>query len=77
MKITKKEIEKVKKIAHKNFNKAIGIGDGLPYFIFNDVRIVNPWMDETGRFDLTDAEAIKTYGLENVLNFIVDVLKEV
>ena len=77
MKITKKEIEKVKKIAYENFNKAIGIGDGLPYFIFNDVRIVNPWIDESGRFDLSDEKAIKTYGLENVINFIIDVLKGV
>lgn len=70
-------MKKAKKIAYENFSKAIGIGDGFPYFIFNDVRIVNPWIDETGRFDLSDEKAIKTYGLENVLNFIIDVLKEV
>ena len=77
MKFTKNEIEKAKEIAERNLFESAEIGDeGMAYFMFNEVRIVNPWVDETGRFDLTDAEAVKTYGLENVMNFIIDVLKE-
>ena len=36
--------------------------------------VTNPFLDETGRFDLTIDEAIKTYGLENVKKFCQQVL---
>jgi len=76
MKITTKEIAKVKAIAEKNFIDSSEIGDeGMVSFEFNGMCIINPWMDESGRFDLTDEEAIKTYGLENVLNFIINTLR--
>lgn len=36
--------------------------------------VTNPFLDETGRFDLTIDEAIETYGLENVKKFCKQVL---
>lgn len=38
----------------------------------SDVTICNPWTDRTGRFDLDDTQAIETYGVDNVLKFIMD-----
>ena len=43
----------------------------------NGQWITNPFLDETGRFDLTIDEAIKTYGLDNVKNFCEQVLAQV
>lgn len=34
------------------------------------ITILNPWYDPTGRFELSDAEAVATYGKENVDSFI-------
>ena len=76
-KISAKEIAKVKEIAEKNFFDSSEIGDeGLVSFEFNGMNIVNPWIDDSGRFNLTDEQAIELYGLENILNFILNVLKE-
>ena len=43
-------------------------------FEFNDMSITNPFLDPTGRFELSLAEAIKTYGLDNVKQFCKAVL---
>lgn len=40
----------------------------------NGQGITNPFLDESGRFDLTIDEAIATYGLDNVKNFCEQVL---
>lgn len=37
--------------------------------------IINPWLDDTGRFFLTDEEAIETYGADNV-NAYIESVKE-
>ncbi len=74
MKITAKEIAKVKLIAYRNFIDSIEDAIG---FEFNGQHIINPWMDSSGRFELTDEKAIEYYGLENVLNFILNTLKGV
>ena len=42
----------------------------------NGQWITNPFLDETGRFDLTIDEAIGTYGLDNVKNFCEQVLAQ-
>lgn len=74
--ITNEMIAKAKEIAERNFIESSEIGDeGMAQFVFNGISIIDPWMDETGRFSLTDAEAVKLYGLENVINFIFDILK--
>lgn len=38
--------------------------------------IVNPWYDPSGRYYLTDEEAVAEYGFENILKFISDAEKE-
>lgn len=76
MKITKRDIEKVKQIAEKNFILSSEVGnDGMVSFEFNGMNIIDPWISECGRFELSDEKAIETYGLENVLNFIMNVLR--
>lgn len=76
MKITKRDIEKVKQIAEKNFILSSEVGDDdMVSFEFNGMNIIDPWISECGRFELSDEKAIETYGLENVLNFIMNVLR--
>ena len=76
MKITAEQIKKVKAIAEKNFIDSSEVGDeGMISFEFNGMNIINPWYDDSGRFELSDEEAIKLYGLENVLNFIINTLR--
>ena len=76
MKITKRDIDKVKEIAEKNFTDSCEIGDeGMVSFEFHGMNIIDPWMSECGRFELSDEKAIETYGLENVLNFIMNTLR--
>lgn len=75
--ISAQEIKRVKEIAKNNFYESSEIGDeGMTNFVFNGMRIINPWISECGRFELTDKEAIETYGLENVMNFIITILEE-
>ena len=71
-------IENVKKIAEKQFaylsehgqypEKYIGF-----FYAKSGQTILNPWMDPTGRFELSTKEAVDTYGLLNVLNFINEI----
>lgn len=76
MKITKRDIDKVKAIAEKNFILSSEVGDDdMVSFEFNGMNIIDPWISECGRFELSDEKAIETYGLENVLNFIMNVLR--
>ena len=76
MKITKREIDKVKEIAKKNYIDSSEVGsEGMISFEFHGMNIINPWMSECGRFELSDKGAIETYGLENVLNFIMNTLR--
>ena len=35
-----------------------------------DIYVVNPWMDSSGRFYLESEMAIERYGLENIIDFI-------
>ena len=79
-KLSASDIRKAKKIAHENFyfisegNSGVDSSE-LPHFDFNGICIVDPWMDETGRFEYSDEEAIETYGLANVINFILQIIK--
>lgn len=41
-------------------------------FEYLDRNISNPWVDESARFPLDTPTACKTYGEENVLQFIID-----
>ena len=42
-------------------------------FEYQDMNITNPWIDESARFELTDAKAVETYGEENIGKFILSV----
>lgn len=75
--LSTEEITKAKEIAENNFYESSEIGDeGMISFEFNGINVINPWVSECGCFDFTDEEAIEYYGLENVLNFIINILKE-
>ena len=56
----------MKKFAQKQFEEETNEVS----FEHEGMCIVNPWMDPTGRFELTTMEAIREYGLKNVLKFI-------
>lgn len=62
-------LDKVKEIADRQFREGEGVG-----FVFNGQLIINPWMDESGRFELTNKEAIERYGEENMMMFIEDII---
>ena len=34
-----------------------------------DVAVSNPWIDQSGRFPLTDEEAVREWGLDVVVDF--------
>lgn len=76
MMITSEQIAKVKEFAQEQFFESENGDENMIHFMFCAIKIVNPWIDDTGRFDFTDEEAVKHYGLENVMNFILNVLKE-
>lgn len=63
-----KTLEIAKKVAEENFNN--GNYDTEIGFEFNGMWIINPWIDESGRFELNDEEAINTYGKDNIEEFI-------
>ena len=68
-------IDHVKEMAYENLDMQSCGEEDLVGFEFNGVHIVNPWVDETGRFDLSDEEAVKLYGLYNVLQFICNIIE--
>lgn len=62
-------LNKAKKIAEQNFIECNGDTD--IGFYFEGKWIINPWMDPTGRFELSFESAKETYGVENIRNFIL------
>lgn len=66
-----KDWDKAKKLALRQF----GMDEGVVCFDCDGVCIVDPWIDETGRFELSDEEAIERYGLETIEQFVTDLLK--
>lgn len=71
MTVDKTILDQVKAIAEKQFENQdsyYNIG-----FEFNGQFIVNPWMDESGRFELTTEEAIAKYGA-NAIHFFEDII---
>lgn len=59
-KYTEKQMEQIRTIAFIQMKEGI--------YLINvpdttgDIDILTPWMDETGRFELTDEEAVKHWG---------------
>ena len=41
-------------------------------FDYDGVEISNPWLDESGRFPLDCSQACDTYGIDNVMQFVID-----
>lgn len=66
-------IEKIKAFAEENFCK-----DEKDQIYAEDAEfaVTNPWMDHTGRFELTDEEAVREWGLEVVVEFCIKAWKE-
>ena len=67
----------IKKFAEKQWDKANyeGDTDNAVGFEYKGQFIINPWIDPTGRFHLTTAGAIDTYGLKNFATFCGRVAK--
>lgn len=68
----KEKLEKIKEFAYENWNK-----EEKDQFFVDDEEfaLVNPWMDHSGRFDLTDEEAVAEWGLDEVLEFCIGALE--
>lgn len=45
----------------------------VPFIDFGETEIVCPWIDKTGRFDLSDTDAVETYGLANIMKFVDEI----
>lgn len=62
----------IKNFAEENFNK-----DEHEQFFVEDPEfaVTNPWMDHTGRFELTDEEAVKEWGLELIVDFCIGAIE--
>lgn len=65
--MTQEYIANAKELAEKQYSEANELGsfDDCIGFPHNGQYIVNPWMDSSGRFELTTEEAISIYGTEN------------
>lgn len=50
-------------------------GASLICFEYGGIAITNPWVDETGRFELDNKQAIRRYGVESYVSFIKEVIK--
>ena len=63
----KKKLDIIKKYAFENFS----IENENEQFTmeFDDMAVSCPWMDLSGRFELNDEEAVKTYGLTFIMDF--------
>lgn len=65
-------LEKVKAFAEKNFSLPEAKQVSVETDEFN---VTNPWIDQSGRFPLTDEQAVREWGLETVIAFY-EVAKE-
>lgn len=78
--ISSQELMLARKLAEEQWLKAGEDGQSPDmisfYYEHEGIEIINPWVDSTGRFDLSDDEAIEMYGYENVMNFIERAAKE-
>lgn len=50
-------------------------GVSLISFDCDGIAITNPWLDCTGRYELSNKEAIRDYGVESYVSFIKEVIK--
>lgn len=59
-------LDAIREFAYLNCNVS---ESPLVSFEHNGMAITNPWIDESARFPLSDAQAVETYGLENIIDF--------
>ena len=50
-------------------------GVSLISFDCGGIAITNPWLDDTGRFELDNKQAISQYGVKNYIEFIKEAVK--
>ena len=64
-------LEEIKEFAEDNLGK-----DDKEQFYVDDPEfaLADPWYDCSGRFPLTDEQAIHEWGLPNVINFCIGAL---
>jgi hypothetical protein len=69
--ITSQEFEVIKRWCDNyDPDSSVGFESG------NGMWVTNPFLDESGRFELSLAEAVNTYGLDNIKNFCRQVLSQ-
>lgn len=70
----KKKIELAKLIAEKQMDDAMAMeyfdDADMIWFEHDGVHIISPWYSCDGRWDYNDMEAVREYGLANVMDFI-------
>lgn len=67
-------LKEVKKFAKKQLEEDSYEGVS---FEFEGQSIINPWVENTARFDLSTEDAIKFYGTANVMFFIEEAVKSI
>lgn len=68
-------MDEIRRIAEKQYMDAMESGDmeDCVGFEFEGQFIINPWIDPSGRFDLSTKEATKLYGEKNIIAFCEDI----
>lgn len=67
----KEKLKAIKEFAEENFCRE----DGRQFYVDDEeFALVNPWIDHSGRFELTDEEAVREWGLDEVLEFCIGAL---
>ena len=66
-----KMYESIREFTDRQFFAEASDGTGRIGFVFKDQFITDPWIDESGRFELDDERAVSKYGADNVALFIV------
>ena len=64
--INKELLEKIKKFAEDNWDND---GEGGVSVTDGEFDVTNPWIDHSGRFSLSDEQAVKEWGLDLVMEF--------
>ena len=76
--MTQENIKKAKYLADMQYYPALETGDfdDCVYFVHNGQMIVHPWMDLSGRYELTMEQAIALYGNDTFEDFCRRILRE-
>lgn len=66
-------MNKIRRLAEKQWDALNeGNDEDLIGFEYEGQYIVNPWMDPSGRFELSTEEAVNLYGELNMIHFCED-----